>query len=416
MEEEVENAVKQVTELGATLKKSITDLNSDFRKELEKLEGQIKEQGSAKDTIVQLKGIEERIKGIEEKHGQEISQLAVKLNRTDFQRKESAETLNVSIKSALEKLVEGGLGRSGKFNGSVDLKSAQEALTLKTVGDMSNANLSGYAARDIRTRVVYDPVASQRLRDLITVSPLTAPILEYPKETGGEGNVGFQTEGSAKPQADLDFTMVSETPKTIAVWSRLTKQSIADISWLASHLARRLSDKWYDFEDNQIINGNGTGQQFKGLVNQGTAYTKTAGIADNHYEYLIDAIGQLETAYYRTSGILIHPLDFVKLLVYKASSNGEFTHPGLVYGADNILRLYGVPIIKNSAISRLTAIVGDFRQADLAVREGLSFGAYYEDANNVTENKVTYLLEGREVLAIYDGKAFRVINFATFAS
>lgn len=42
--------------------------------------------------------------------------------------------------------------------------------------------------------------------------------------------------------------------------------------------------------------------------------------------------------------------------------------------------------------------------------------ASHGDATNFTTNKVTYRLEGREALAIYDPAAFRIVNFAEFAS
>lgn len=397
----------------------VKKVGEDLNKELTAIKGQLKEQGVAsEDSLKQIEGLTAKLNDLEEKHGKEIASMAVKMNRPEFdsQQRKSVESLRSQIESGLEKLVKSGFGKNINGNASIDLTNGQSALGLKAVGDMSNSNLSGYADRDIRTRVVYDPANPSRVRNYINVSPLSAPILEYPKETGSEGGVAFQTEGASKAQFDLDFSMVSETPKTIAVFTRLTKQSLADIPWLASHLATRLSDKWFAFEDDQILNGDGTGQQFKGIVSEGTAYVKTSPTISNYYEYLIDATAQLRNKHYTPSTILLNPLDFVNLVTYKASTGGEYTHPGLVYGNDGIYRIFGVPIVENSAVARLTGIVGDFRQAELAVREGLSFDVSYDDGTNFTTNKVTYRLEGREVLAIYDPKGFRILNFAQIAS
>lgn len=419
---ESENAaVEQVKEIGTKLSGDIKKINEDLNKEIQRLEGQMKESGRVSDdTANTLKGIEAKIQAIEESHGKEISALATRLNRNDSgvfgQGGERTESLKSQIETALTGLVKDGFGQGIKDQRVVTLEAGQKAMESKAVGDMSNSNLTGYADRDIRSTVQYAPVRPVRMREIISVSPMTAPILEYPKETTSEGGVGFQTEGSAKSQIDFDFQMVSETPKTIAVFARLTKQSLQDIKWLSSHLAMRLGHKWFDFEDNQVLNGNNTGQEFNGLITQGTDYTKTADTGSTYYEYLADAIAQLENTHYTTSTILINPLDFVRLVTYKADGSGEFTHPGLIYGPDGIMRFFGVPIVKTSAIARLTGLVGDFREAELAVRESINFAVSYDDGNNFTTNKVTYRLEGRETLAVYDPSAFRVINFAEIAS
>lgn len=419
MEEEVENAVKEVTEIGASLKKSIGDLNKDFRKEIEKLEGQLKESGRvSEDVMTQFKGIEQKISELEKKHGEEIAQMAVKLNRPDFgQDKQKAESLSASIETALVEIMEKGFGKGIKESVSIDLKGKQEKLLTKAVGDMTNSNFGGqYASRDIRQGVVYDPENPNRIRGYIRVSPMNAPILQYFVETGSEGGVGFQTEGDLKSQIDFDITPKQETPKEIAVFAVSTKQYLSDVPFLASYLTTRMTEKWFNFEDNQIINGNGVGENFKGIINQGIAYVPTSGVANIYYEYLIDAISQQKNAHFNNLRILANPLDFMKLLIYKATPTGEYTHPSLAFGGDGIWRIFGTPIADNSAVPRLTGIVGDFSKAELAVRDGLSFAVSYDDTDNFRRNKVTYRLEGREVLVIEQPKAFKILNFATISS
>lgn len=417
--EGVEEAVNQVTELGESLKKSIADVNADLRKEFEKFEGQLKENGKVSaDTLEQFKGIEKKISEMEKKHGEEVAALATKMNRPDFgKEKEVRVDLEGQIYEALKSLNESGFYSGIKGDKTVSLDKGQAALSLKVVGDMSNTNLSnGYTSRRIETSIVHDPSNPDRIRDIIGITSLNAPSWEYPEETGSEGAVGTQTEGSGKSQIDFDLTMRTTTPLTFAVYARTTKQSIDDIAGLANYLASRLRDKWFDYEDNQIINGPGTTGNFAGIVNKGTAYVKTGGVGDVYYEYLIDAVSQLQEKHYRNISILVNPLDFMKLLIYKATTSGEYTHPSLAYGPDGIYRIFGTQIRANSAVTRLTGIAGDFKQAVLGVREGLNLAASFEEGSNFTSNKVTYRLEGREALAIYQPKAFRIINFATISS
>ncbi|MGA9651877.1 phage major capsid protein [Pedobacter sp.] len=406
-------------EIDEVVIKEVKDLGADLRKEIDNIKGQIKTEGQAKaDSIKRFDEIEGKLNEYSEKFGQDLSTLATRVNQNNAlfgERKESTETLKSQFEAALNTLKSEGFFGNIKGSKTIELGKGQNLLETKAVGDMGNANLNGYASRETRTGVIFDPVRPVRLRELISVTPMNAPVVEYPYEVGTEGGVGIQTEGSAKAQIDFDLDFRTGTPKTIAVFARTTMQSVEDIPYLASYLARRMSDKWYDFEDNQILNGNNTGNNFNGLLNQATAYTKTTGTGSTYFEFLADAMAQLKNTHYAPGGIVLNSLDLVRLVTYK-STDGTFNHPGLIYGPDGILRFFGAQIVESSAIARLTGLVGDMRQVDLAVRQALNFAVSYEDGNNFTTNKVTYRLEGREALLVYDAKAFRAINFAQIAS
>lgn len=400
----------------------VKKIGEDLKNQIKQIEGQVKESGKVSDdTLAQFKGLDEKLKAIEEKYGKDISDLALRVNKDGalFGGQEKGKDYYGQILAGLEeKVTKGGFGRGLKGDGSFEIPSGQGAMQLKAVGDMTNTNLSGgYASRDIRQNIVSLPYRKQRVRSLINVGSISSPVMDYLRNNSpfGEGGVAFQTEGALKAQIDFDFTLVTEPVKTIAVFAVVTKQMLSDIPRLASFLSNQLTNKWFDFEDNQILNGDGTGQNFNGLVTQATDYVKTPGTTANYYEYLIDAIAQIENANFESTGIVMNPLDFVRLLTYKGTT-GEFSHPGLVYGADNILRIYGTQIVKNNAIAKGTGLVGDFTQAELLVRDGLTFDMSYDDSDNFRKNKVTLRLEAREGFAVYQPTAFRAINFVEIAS
>jgi HK97 family phage major capsid protein len=418
-----EAQVQELAEkLGSEVNDKIKGLNEDFNKKFEKLEGQFKDNGRiSEDDLKEFKGLSAVIKGLEEKHGEQISKLATRLNAAEtvggaFGGQSKADYREL-IKKGLEEKLTGGFGRGISGSTNFELKEGQAAMHFKAVGDMTNANLTGgYASRDIRPAIISNPYRKIRVRSLLPVGSTSSPVVEYLKHTGGEGGVGFQTaEGAAKPKVDFDFQMVSQTLRTIAVFARVSKQMLDDIPRLSSFISNQLTEQWFDFEDNQIINGDGTGQNFDGILKNATDYVAGYGGTKTVFQHLVGAIAQLETNNFDANGILIHPMDFVNLLTYKTTT-GEFDHPGLVYGADNILRLYGTPIVKNSAIGQGHAIVGDWTKAELIVRDGLQFDLSYDDADNFTKNQVTLRLEARELLAIYMGHAFRDVNLNEIAS
>jgi len=406
----------QVAELGKQLGEQvdakIKGLNDDFNSKLSKIEGQFKDNGTINpDDLAQFKGLSEVINALKG----DVQQLATRVNGAGIKGALMGGQEKADYRDLIQKKLEGllvntGLTRKMKFDTSFELESGQGAMHLKAVGDMSNANLSGgYASRDIRPAIIANPFRKVRVRSLIPVGSTSSPTVDYLKHIGGEGTVAFQTEGQSKAQVDFDFQLVSQVLKTIAVFTRVTKQSIDDIPRLSSFIANQLTEQWFDFEDNQIINGDGTGNNFDGILKNATDYVKSYGTTSTVFQHLVGAIAQLETNNFDANGIVMHPMDFVNLLSYKTST-GEFNHPGLVYGADNLLRLYGTPIIKNSAIGQGHSLVGDWTKAELIVKDGLQFDISYDDADNFTKNKVTLRLEARELLAVYMGIAFRDVN------
>lgn len=412
----------QVAELGKSLGEQLAEkMQNDFQALEVKIKGQFQEKGEvSEDLKKQLDGFELAVKGLGEKYGKEIETLATRINGADslaaLGGKSKHQEYQNQIKENLTRIItKDGFGSAIKDSKKFSLEFGQGALQEKAVGNMTNANLTGYASRDVRTSVIVAPSRKTRIRQLLNIGPMTAPLLEYPQMTTTEGGVGMQVEGQAKSQIDYDWVMKPVSPKTIAAWARVSKQALADIGWLANFLSTQMTIDWFDKEDQQLLTGDGTGQNILGIMPQATDYVKTPGTTANHFEYLIDAMAQLEAANYIASGAVLHPLDFVKLLTYK-STTGEYNHPGLVYGADNILRLYGTAIIKNNAISKGHAVVGDWERAELLVREALQFDLSYEDANNFTENLVTLRIEGREALAVYHPAAFRDVNLLEIAS
>jgi len=399
--------------------KMASELQKDIDRQIKQIEEQFKNDGTVSaDAKKGVEDLQTAVKRIEDEFGKKFSDLTVAFNRNNIPTPgtEQQKGYYDLIKGGLEeKAKNGGLVNGIKSQVQFELKDGQGAMHLKAVGDMTNTNLSGgYALRETRPQIISSPYRKTRVRSLLNVGTINSPIMEYMKNTGGEGGVGFQTEGGLKAQVDFDFTMVTETIKTIAVFAVVSKQMLADIPRLANFLSNQMTNKWFDFEDNQIINGDNTGNNFNGLLNQASAYTPTNGTENTYFEYLVDAIAQLENTNFEATGILINPLDFVSLLTYKTTT-GEFDHPGLVYGADNILRLYGTAIVKNNAIAKNAGLVGDFTQAELLVHDGLSFDMSYDDSDNFRRNKVTLRLEAREGFAVYQPTAFRKLDFTTLS-
>jgi len=432
LKSEVAPLKKEVSEYKAASEAKIDRVNADVNLYIKSLEEQIKVKASG-DSInelqAQLKGAGEKydelVKKFEEQGG-DIKALATRLNAESLpggSHEARIKSMKSQIQDAFAQFEErGSLSPNFTKSDRVFLNDGQYGVrdfTTKAVGTMTTANLTnGYASRDISQDVVLTPQNKTHIRQLLPKGTLGNAIFSYPRENGGEGGVGYQqNEGDIKPQIDYDLTMVNIVPAQLAVWMKVSRQSLADISWLSGYASRRMTEDLLNYEDTQILYGDATNNRLDGIIPTATAYVKTEATYVTLFEYLVDMVAQQETLNYNTNGILLHPRDYARLLVYKTTT-GEFDFPGLVFGgADrSLLTFMGIPIYKSNRIARLTALVGQWDYAELLIREGISFDISYEDTDNFVRNLVTLRIEERVALAKYQTAAFMKANLATIYS
>lgn len=421
----------QVSEYKSAAEAKIEKVNTDINTYVKSLEEQIKAKAPAEsidELHTQLKGagdkFDELYKKLEDQ-GVDLKSFATRLNEAETipggkLNQNRVKSMQEQLNDAFEVAQKGGfLAETNKQKFYHELKDGHFGIQSKAVGTFTNANLiDGYANRQISQTVVRTPQNRTHIRQLLNINTMNAAILEYPQETGGEGTPGYQlNEGDAKPQVDYDLQMVPVKAATIAAWMRVSRQSLQDINWLSGYASRRMTEDLLSFEDTQILYGAGGTNQLSGIIPTATAFTKTEAGYATLFEFLVDMVAQQETLNYYTNGILLHPRDYARLLIYKTST-GEFNFPGLVFGGDNraTLMFMGIPIYKSNRIARLTALIGEWDYAELLVREGINFDISYEDANNFTTNLVTLRIEERVALAKYRPAAWMKANLATIYS
>ena len=119
-----------------------------------------------------------------------------------------------------------------------------------------------------------NPLPQRRLtiRDLIAPGRTDTGLIQYVKETGFTNAAAPTAEGGAKPQSSIKFDLVSETTKVIAHHFKASRQILSDFPQLASIINQRGLYGLKLVEENQILNGDGTGQNISGLVANSTAY------------------------------------------------------------------------------------------------------------------------------------------------
>ena len=252
------------------------------------------------------------------------------------------------------------------------------------------------------------PVVQQRLtvRDLLMPGRTESNSVEFIRETGYTNNAAAVAEAAQKPESQLTFEAVSAPVATIAHWVHATRQVLADVPMLESHINERLIYGLKLKEEAQLLKGSGVSLNVQGLYTAATAY-QNSGVTVTK-ETLVDklrlAMLQVELTGDSSQGIVLHPADWAAIELSKAD-NGEY----LLANPFNqtIPRLWGLPVVASQSLAQGEFLVGAFgTAAQLWDREDASIMISLEDRDNFTKNMVTILCEERLALTIYRPESF----------
>jgi hypothetical protein len=260
-------------------------------------------------------------------------------------------------------------------------KNAKLTIDLKAVGTMTlGNNLTGDGTATYNQRQGLVPAQKINMRDLIptAVSP-TGLYVTY-RETGTEGSIGVQTEGSAKSQIDYDLTEVKVVSDYIAGFARFSKQMMFQLPFLQNTLQRMLLRDFYKKENSTF---------FSAVSAAATGSTTTSASVDA--EQLVDWIANQLDANFEASFALVSYAQWADLLKTKPT---DYSVPGgFVIDANGNVRIAGVPVIGASWVTNDKALIIDANYLERVETEGLRVEFSYEDSDNFQKNLVTARVE-----------------------
>ena len=297
--------------------------------------------------------------------------------------------------------------------GRVDMtvNAAITSLTTDTAG----------AAGDLveKTRlpgVVALPQRRMTVRDLIAPGQMDGSTLEYVKETGFTNNAGMVSETVKKPESTLKFDLVTTSARVIAHYMKASRQILSDASQLASIIDNRLRYGLAYKEEQQLLTGDGTGQNLLGIIPQATAFSAPFDPAGT--ETVIDslrlALLQSELAEFASTGIVLNPTDWARIELLK-DTTGRY----IIGNPQGTLAptLWGRPVVATQAIKVDKFLCGAFQQgAQVFDRWQARVEVATENEDDFVKNMVTILAEERLALAVYRPEAFVYGDFGNVSS
>jgi HK97 family phage major capsid protein len=290
------------------------------------------------------------------------------------------------------------------FEGISNVRKGQ-AFQTKAVGNMTLANLTGDAPRVYNNNVVMTSGQLLNVSDLVGSVNIAGGTYTYPRETGGEGSISAQTEGSSKTQKDYDITMVDLATNFIAGFTRYSKKMANNLPFLTSFIPDALR-RDYAIAENSIFNAV--------LAAAATASTQII-TGKNKIEMLLNEIATQEGLNYQVNGIVVRPADYWDILKTEKSTGAGYGLPGIVTLENGQLRINGIPLYRANWLAANKYYVGDWTRVNKIVTEGLSLEFSETEGTNFVNNNITARIESQVGLAVEQPAAIIYGDFTATA-
>ncbi len=256
------------------------------------------------------------------------------------------------------------------------------------------------------------PRRRMTIRALLGQGRTASNLVEYFKEKTFTNNADVVAEGAQKAESVIEYELDNAPVRTIAHWVPASRQVMDDAPQLGTLVDTTLRYGLAIKEENQLLYGDGTGQNIHGMVPQATAFevARVESADDTRIDVVRHAISQAEEADLPASGIILNTRDWMDILGTK-DGDGNYISNGPWSGGPGTL--WGLPVVWTNSMLRGDFLVGAFETATtLWDRMDPEVMVSDEDRDNFIKNMLTIRAEERLAFAVKRAAALITGDFA----
>ncbi len=243
------------------------------------------------------------------------------------------------------------------------------------------------------------------LRDVLSVQETGLSSVPYVREYNAEAlsfGASSVAEGSAKAEVELTWDPDDAPVRKVAAWVPVTMEIIEDVPTLQGYIDTRLAYMLAVREEQQVLSGNGTSPNLKGILQYSGLQTQSY-ISGDPMASLGRGIGKIENVDGEPDAIAMNPTDFWVMATTRYANQFDGGFGGTLnipFGAPP-QNPWGLPVIRSRAITTGKALIGAFRMgATIFDRMQVTIRVGNQHSDFFTTNKVAILAEERIALAV----------------
>lgn len=223
------------------------------------------------------------------------------------------------------------------------------------------------------------------VRDAFTNLTTTSNAIEFWRELLFTNAAAFTAEGTAAPESALTFEGASVTVKRLPHYIPVTQIALDDEPRLRGLIDTKLIQGLQSVEDDALLNGDGAGENIRGLLNVSGVQVidaahfagepvENAGNGWEDFDRITRARREIRiTGRASANFVMLSPADYERLLTITDQNGAYFS--GSPFSDIAITRMRGLLVIETEALDEGTAVVGDGRQFEVYDREQSSVTA-----------------------------------------
>ncbi len=403
-------------------------LLKDVQAQLEKLNGDVKqtaenalsEAKKAGDVSVETKAQADKLLTIQQGLTDSVKALTDQL--------EGVKQSNLEIAQAVAAGGQGGASAPMSLGRAITTEGADQINAYLSAGasgsmsfDVNNAitTADGSGGGLIFHEEERDPVNMPRRRlriaALVGQGRTGTNLVPYRKQTLRTDATDMIAEGGAYPESAFGWSAADAKVRKVGAHTNITEETLADAALFQSEIDGELRYGVDKAIDEQVLAGDGVGENLDGLMPNATAFVAAAGLPDaNPIDRLRLAILQVALADYVADTILLNPTDWARIELIKNGSGDAryvFGNPS----APSAPALWGKNVVDSNTMTAGEWLVGDLvMAATLYERAGIEVLLSTENDDNFIKDMITMKARKRLAQAVKRPAAMVKGNF-TFA-
>lgn len=255
---------------------------------------------------------------------------------------------------------------------------------LKTLFDTT-----GYVPETTRTgRVVDFATRPLQVLDLIPQTTTTQAGVTYMEETTFTNNAAEIAEGGTYPESALALTEKTSMVRKVGTWLPVTDETLEDVPRAQQYIDNRLPFMVRQRLDGQVLVGNGTAPNLRGVLNVAGIQTQAKG-ADPVPDAVYKAIVKVRTVgFAMPDAYVTNPTDWQDVRLLRTADGLYIWGNPSEAGPE---RIWGLAVAQANGMTVDTGVVGDFGNfSELAVKRGVE--------TKITDSHSTFFIEGKQAI------------------
>lgn len=291
-------------------------------------------------------------------------------------------------------------------DGRQDLKQFRHNFDVDVKATMTTS--AGWAPDVVRgPRFVDYATPPIELLDMIPMVTTNQTSVAFMEETTFTNAAAERAEGAAKAESTLVLTERTSAVRSIATSMGVTDEQLEDVERINAYLNNRLPFMLRQRLEQQILTGDGSAPNLRGILNVSGIQTQAKG-ADPTPDAIYKAmVLVMTTGDAQPDAVVMNPLDWQDVRLLRTADGLYIWGSPADAGPE---RIWGLPVVLSQRETQNTAIVGSFRAfSEIDVKKGITVERGYIN-DDFTKDITRLRAEIRAAFVVYRPAAFCTVT------